>query len=268
MPGNQDAALRILVCGDIVGRSGCRAVFSMAKTLKKENAADLMIVNGENAVDGSGLTPEIVRELFNAGVDVITSGNHIWKQKSVYPLMDTESRLLRPENYPKGTIGSGHCTVDVRGHKIGVVNLEGRLNRARLRCPFTTAKDVVGKLKKESRHIIIDFHAEEAQEKEALATYLDGEVSFVFGTHTHVQTADERILPGGTGYITDIGMTGPAESVIGMSIKVALGRALTQMPLKLEVEDTPAAVMGIVIDLDQVSGKTLNIKRFHLQSSV
>jgi metallophosphoesterase (TIGR00282 family) len=268
MPGNAETALRVLVLGDIVGKSGCRAVFSMAKTLKKEHAADLLVVNGENAVDGSGLTPEIVGELFNAGVDVITSGNHIWKHKSVYPLLESEERLLRPDNYPKGVPGKGHCTLEVRGRKISIISLEGKLNRARLRCPFTTARDLVQKLRKETRHIIIDFHAEEAQEKEALAVYLDGEVSCVFGTHTHVQTADERILPGGTGYITDIGMTGPAESVIGMSIKVALGRALTQMPLKLEVEDTPAAVMGILIELDSDTGKTRNISRFQTQSAL
>ncbi len=268
MPGSADTTLRILVLGDIVGKSGCRAVFCMAKSLKKDFAADLLVVNGENAVDGSGLTPEIVRELFNAGVDVITSGNHIWKQKSIYPLLDTESRLLRPDNYPKGTPGKGHCTLEVRDRKVSIISLEGKLNRARLRCPFTAAKDLIQKLRKESPHIIIDFHAEEAQEKESLAEYLDGDVSFVFGTHTHVQTADERILPGGTGYITDIGMSGPAESVIGMSIKVALSRALTQMPLKLEVEDNPATVMGIVIELDAETGKTLNIRRFQTQSSV
>jgi 2',3'-cyclic-nucleotide 2'-phosphodiesterase len=268
MPASPEAPLKIIMLGDVVGKAGCRAVYTMTKSLKKEFNADLVAVNGENAVDGSGLTPEIVADFFKAGVDVITSGNHIWKNKTIYPLLDNENRLLRPENYPKGTPGKGHCTIEARGVPVCFINLEGQLNRARLRCPFGTARDMIHKLKKECRHIVIDFHAETAQEKEALAAYLDGEVSLVLGTHTHVQTADERILPGGTGYITDIGMSGPAESVIGMSVKIAIDRALTQMPLKLEVEDRPAMVMGLVIELDIQSGKTVGLRRFQRQSEI
>ncbi len=268
MPDKPDTILRALVIGDIVGKSGCRALFSMVKSLKREYAADAVIVNGENAVDGSGLTPETVADFFEAGVDVITSGNHIWKNKAVYPLLDSENRLLRPENYPKGVPGKGHCTITCRDHKLSVLNLEGGLNKSRLRCPFVVGKEIVQKLKRESPIILVDFHAESAQEKESLAIHLDGEVSALFGTHTHVQTADERVFPRGTGYITDIGMTGPAESVIGMSIKVALDRALTQMPLKLEIEDNPALLMGIVIEIDPATGKTLALERFQKKSSV
>jgi metallophosphoesterase (TIGR00282 family) len=268
MPAKPESALRILVIGDVVGKAGCRALFSMAKTLKKELAADCLIVNGENAVDGSGLTPETVADFFNAGVDVITSGNHIWKNKTIYPLLDSENRLLRPENYPKGVPGKGHCTISCRDQKISVLNLEGNLNRARLRCPFTVGRETAQRLRKESPIVLVDFHAESPQEKEALAVYLDGEITTLFGTHTHVQTADERVLAGGTGFITDIGMTGPAESVIGMSIKVALDRALTQMPLKLEIEDNPAVLMGVVIEVDPETGKTVSVKRFQRQSSL
>jgi metallophosphoesterase (TIGR00282 family) len=255
-----------MIIGDIVGKAGCRALFTMIKSLRKEFDAHLVIINGENAADGSGLTPEIVTEFINCGVDVITSGNHIWKNKTIYPILDTETRLLRPENYPKGVPGKGFCTVSRHDCLIGILNIEGNLNRSRLRCPFSVGKEIVQKLKKETNIIIVDFHAEVAQEKEALAVFLDGEISMLFGTHTHIQTADERILPGGTGFITDIGMTGPAESVIGMSIRVALDRALTQMPLKLEIEDRPAILMGIVIEIDPSSGKTLSIERFQRQS--
>ena len=268
MPDKQAATLRALVIGDIVGQSGCRALFSMAKSLKREFAADMVIVNGENAVEGSGLTPEVLAEFFEAGADVVTSGNHIWKNKAIYPALDAENRLLRPENYPKVVPGKGHCTISVRDCKVSILNLEGGLNRSRLRCPFAVGRETVQKLKKESPIIFVDFHAESSQEKEALATYLDGEITALFGTHTHVQTADERVLPRGTGYITDIGMTGPAESVIGMSIKVALDRALTQMPLKLEIEDKPAVLMGVVIEVDPVSGKTIGLERFQKKSSL
>ncbi|MBN2351873.1 MAG: TIGR00282 family metallophosphoesterase [Spirochaetales bacterium] len=268
MPDKPETTLRALVIGDIVGQAGCRALFSMAKSLKREFAADMVVVNGENAVDGSGLTPEVIKEFFEAGADVVTSGNHIWKNKAIYPVLDTENRLLRPENYPKGVPGKGHCTITVRDCNVSILNLEGGLNRSRLRCPFAVGREMVHKLRKESPVILVDFHAESAQEKEALATYLDGEISALFGTHTHVQTADERVLSRGTGYITDIGMTGPEESVIGMSIKVAIDRALTQMPLKLEIEDKPAILMGVVIEINPENGKTIKLERFQKKSSL
>jgi len=261
-PGNgRENVIRVLAVGDIVGKPGCRALFSLLKSLKKSLQADCVIVNGENASEGSGMTPDIAQAFFNAGTDVITSGNHIWRKKEIYPLLEREDRLLRPHNYPKGVPGKGCCTISVRGTKVSVLNLEGMLNRARLVCPFHTAKEKISKLKKEGPVIIIDFHAELAAEKEALAIHLDGEVSVVFGTHTHVQTMDERILPKGTGYITDIGMTGPAESIIGMNTEVALRRALTQLPLKLEVAETSAILMGALFTIDCDTGKTLAIKR-------
>jgi metallophosphoesterase (TIGR00282 family) len=254
--------IKALVLGDVIGKPGTRALFYNLKTVIKETDADLVIVNGENAFEGSGLTPELVHEFYNSGVDVITSGNHIWRKKEIYSLLESEDRVLRPENYPKKVPGKGFCTITVKDIPVSVLNLEGKLNNARLPCPFQIGKDRIKKLIKISPLIIIDFHAEIPQEKEALALYLDGEISALVGTHTHVQTADERILPGGTAYITDIGMTGPVDSVIGVDPEVAIRRLVSQMPLKLEVVERPAVMMGVLITIDTRSGKAVAIQRF------
>lgn len=264
---NGDGSIRVLLIGDVVGKSGCRALFSLASSLKKEYQADLLIANGENALEGSGLSPELVADFFKAGVDLITSGNHIWRHPAIFDLLDKEPRLLRPENYPRGVPGKGSARLNFKDCQLLVINLEGQLNNhSRLRCPFLTAKEILQKANPRPKIVIIDFHAEYPAEKEALAWFLDGEVSLLYGTHTHVPTADERILPNGTAYITDIGMTGPEESVIGMSVQVALKRALTQLPLKLEVEDKPAVLMGLVIEFDSHSGKALSLKRIKKQA--
>jgi metallophosphoesterase (TIGR00282 family) len=254
--------IKVLVLGDVVGKPGTRALFYNLKNMIKRTNADLVIANGENADEGSGMTPELVKDFFQSGVDVITSGNHIWHKKELYPLLKTEDRLLRPENYPKDVPGKGICTINIKNTMVSIINLEGRLNNACLPCPFQTGKDRVKKLKRISSVILIDFHAELPQEKEALALYLDGEISALFGTHTHVQTADERILPGGTAYITDIGMTGPVDSVIGVVKEVAIRRLLSQMPLKMEVVDKPAVIMGVLIEINTHSGKAISITRF------
>lgn len=264
MPDSKkDDRVRALILGDVIGKPGCRALFSHLKTIIRKHKADIVIVNGENADDGSGILPSIVNDFFSAGVDVITSGNHIWRKKEIYPVLDSEARLLRPENYPKGTPGKGFCTVEIKGHKVSVLNLEGELNRSRLRCPFKVGKECAQKLRQNGAIVIVDFHAELAGEKEALAHYLDGHVSLIFGTHTHVQTADEKILPKGTGYITDIGMTGPSDSVIGVIPEIAVRRMCTQMPLKMEVCEKPAVIMGIVADIDSHTGTTTAISRLH-----
>jgi hypothetical protein len=229
----------------------------------KKTHADIVIVNGENADGGYGLTPEIMASFFKAGVDVITSGNHIWQKREILPCLESEGRLLRPENYPDGVPGKGTCLLEKRGVKVGVVNLEGRVHLAHLRCPFQVGREVVHRLARETRTIIVDFHAEMVEEKEALGLYLDGLVSAVVGTHTHVQTADERILPRGTAYITDIGMIGPSESVIGMNRETAVKRSLTQMPLKMEVEDKPSAIMGVLLEIDGQTGRVRSIQRIH-----
>ncbi|MBN1525278.1 MAG: TIGR00282 family metallophosphoesterase [Spirochaetales bacterium] len=269
MPANDNHdVIRVLAVGDIVGKPGCRALFSLLKSVRKETRADLVIVNGENASDGSGLTPDLVNDIYKAGADVITSGNHIWRKREIYPVLEKDDRMLRPDNYPVGVPGKGSCTVPVKDTKVSILNLEGVLNRSRLRCPFLHAKEKLQKLKKESPIVIIDFHAEFAAEKEALAVYLDGEISVLFGTHTHVQTADERIFPKGTGYITDIGMTGPIGSVIGMNRDVAMRRACTQLPLKLEVAENKGMLMGVVFSIDMNNGRTVNIERVQEYASV
>lgn len=260
--------VRILVLGDIVGQPGLRAVFAHAQGLKKSKKADLIIVNGENACDGRGITPEQCDMVFSSGVNVITSGNHIWQQITIRSYLDETANLLRPENYPAGVPGKGSCIVEVNGMKIGIVNLEGRVFMSAIRCPFLIGKEVCQRLRRETKVIIVDFHAEWPEEKEALGLYLDGKISALTGTHTHVQTADERILPGGTGYITDIGMTGPGGTVIGMKKDIVLRKNFTQMPLKMEVEDNPAEIMGVLLEIDTDTGKTLTIKRVKEKSSV
>ncbi len=260
--------VRALILGDIVGKPGCRALFIGLKGLIKRNSVDVVIANGENAAEGYGLTPEIARSIFQSGVDVITSGNHIWQKQEIFPLLDSEERLLRPENYPSGVPGHGSCLVEIGDVKIGVMNLEGRLQMSNIRCPFKVADHLIGKLKQVTNIILVDFHAEIPEEKEALGYYLDGRVSAVVGTHTHVQTADERILPGGTAYITDIGMTGPADSVIGMKVEDALRRSLTQMPIRMEVADKPADIMGVVVEIEIPSGRARSIKRIKERSIV
>lgn len=258
--------INALLLGDIIGQPGCRAVFIGLKKLIKDYKADVVMVNGENAADGFGITPENVQMIFHSGADVITSGNHVWQKNDIYPLLDSRAELLRPANYPKAAPGHGSCIVDVQGTKIAFLNLQGRVDMNNTDCPFTTAKEEVRKLRKETNIIIVDFHAENVEEKEALALYLDGQVSSVTGTHTHIQTADERIFEKGTAYITDIGMTGPMSGVIGSKSEIAIKRQQTQMPLKMEIEDMPATLNGIILTIDKKNGKTMAIQRFSKKS--
>lgn len=185
-----------LVLGDIVGQPGCRALFIGLKPLVKRYNADLVVVNGENAADGLGITPQIVSQLLSDGVDVITTGNHIWQKREIYPVLDENPRILRPANYPHCKVGRGHTVIEVKGTNVAVVNLQGRVRMSDIDCPFTVGKDLIRKLRDTNKIVIVDFHAEEPEEKEALAYWLNGMVTAVVGTHTHVQTADERILSG------------------------------------------------------------------------
>jgi metallophosphoesterase (TIGR00282 family) len=247
--------------GDVVGQPGCRAVFMSLQSLAKELKVDVVIANGENAADGLGLTPVLAEGLFKSGVDVITSGNHIWQKREILPLLDSETRLLRPENYPTGVPGHGSCVVSKKGVEIAVLNLQGRLNMYNVRCPFSVGLDLAKRLRSQARVIVVDFHAEAPEEKEALSLYLDGLVSAVIGSHTHVQTADERILSRGTGCITDVGMTGPKNGVIGMKPDISIRRALTQIPYKMEVEDTETVISGVLLEIDTDTGRSLSISR-------
>jgi metallophosphoesterase (TIGR00282 family) len=265
--------LRVLVLGDIVGQPGCRALFVGLPELVRRFNADLVIANGENAADGFGLTPEIAERMFKSGVHVITSGNHIWQKREIYPMLKTADTLLRPENYPvisgpDAVPGKGHCIVTARDIPVLVVNLEGRVNLSPLRDPVQVGRSILKQFRGRVRVSIVDFHAEAVEEKEALGLALDGEATAVIGTHTHVQTADERILPGGTAYITDIGMTGPTDSVIGMRRETALSRSLTQMPLKMEVQNSAAEIWGVLVECDQSSGKAVRIERIRQLSAV
>ena len=260
--------INALILGDVYGQPGFRAVYIGLKNLIKEKKADFVIVNGENAVDGFGISPQIASQIFSVGADVITTGNHVWQHKEIYPLLESGEPLLRPANYPAGAPGRGYTVIEKRGIRIGVINLQGRLSMSPIDCPFQVSMNLIKKLKSKTDVIIIDFHAESSEEKEALSLYLDGRVSLVVGTHTHVQTADERILDKGTGYLTDLGMCGPGLSVIGSNADISVRRFLTQLPLKIEVADTPALISGIVAEIDVKTGKTINIERFQKESIV
>jgi hypothetical protein len=265
--------LKALIIGDIVGQPGCRALFVSLPELVRRLDAELVIANGENAADGFGLTPEIAERMRSSGVHVITSGNHIWQKKEIYPLLQTNDTLLRPENYPviagpAAIPGKGHCIVTVRGVDLLIINLEGRVNLSPLRDPIQVGKALLKQFRSRVKAVIVDFHAESVDEKEALGISLDGEVSAVVGTHTHVQTADERILPHGTAYITDVGMTGPVDSVIGMKKETAVARSLTQMPLKMEVQNSRAEIQGVLLEVDLSTGHAVKIERIRQLSTV
>jgi len=262
--GNEREVTALLI-GDICGKPGSRALFLGLPQLIKKTRADVVVVNGENAADGLGINAEQVRQFLALGVQVITTGNHVWHQEDVYPLLESEPRLLRPANYPPQAPGTGSVVYEAGHAKIAVVNLQGRMQMAPIDCPFRTGLALVEKLKRQTPLVIVDFHAESCEEKEALGFHLDGKASVVFGTHTHVQTSDEKILPNGTAYITDVGMTGPLDSVIGSHPAIAIDRQLTQLPLRNEIADTPSYVQGVVCVIDARTGKALSITRISEQ---
>jgi metallophosphoesterase (TIGR00282 family) len=259
--------VKILFIGDIVGQPGRRAVQALVPKLREQHALDFVIANGENSAGGNGITPKTAAEIFSAGVDVITSGDHLWDQKEVMELLANEKRFLRPLNYPAGTPGLGSGVFEVRSQKsevrsqIAVLNLQGRTFMAPLENPFTLALDEIKKLREQTKIIFVDFHAEATSEKIALARMLDGQVSAVVGTHTHVQTADEQIFPGGTAYLTDAGFTGPHESVLGREIEPVIKRFLTAMPQRFEVASERVILHGAVIEIDDASGRAMKIQR-------
>ncbi len=257
-------SLRILFLGDLVGQPGLRALFVGLSPLVKETGAQLVAVNGENLAEGFGLTPGDKDKLLKMGVSVITSGNHIWQRDDIFPVLDSENCLLRPENYPPGAPGHGSVIVEVAGISVAFLNLQGRERMgASVDCPFRAAKKSTARLREKTKCIVVDFHAEEVKEKEAMFHHLDGRVSAVFGTHTHVQTTDERILPGGTAVITDLGMCGPEGSVIGTSPELSIRRSLTQLPIRMEVHDAPASLQGVLVDIDTETGKAVSISRIY-----
>ncbi|MBO6048843.1 MAG: TIGR00282 family metallophosphoesterase [Spirochaetales bacterium] len=246
-----------LLLGDVYGDPGCRVLSLKLQTLMKKYRSDFVIVNGENAFKGFGISPEQVDMLFGIGVDVITSGNHIWHQEEVLPYLDSKPCLLRPANYGNLVQGHGYAVKD----GVCVINLQGRVNMMPIEDPFKCALDILKRLDGKIKTIFVDFHAESSEEKEAMGLFLDGKVTGVVGTHIHVQTLDEKILPQGTAYITDLGMCGPKGSVIGSDPEIALKRQLTQMPLKAQVLETVAQIRGVCIQSDPETGKALSIER-------
>jgi metallophosphoesterase (TIGR00282 family) len=254
--------VKILFIGDIIGKPGRQAVCRELHRLVDRYLVDLVIANGENAAGGFGITEEIAKDLFACGIHLLTSGNHIWDKKDALEFISREERLLRPANYPDGTPGHG-CTVvgTAAGIKVGVLNLEGRIFMNTLECPFRVADREISRLRQETPIIFVDFHAEASSEKMALGWYLNGRVSAVVGTHTHVQTADERILPGGTAYMTDAGMTGGFDSVIGIRKEEAIEKFLFQLPVRFEVAKNDIRLSGAVVEVDEISGKAVRIER-------
>lgn len=256
--------MHILFIGDIVGSPGRGAVAKLLPKLKDELQLDFVVANAENAAGGSGITPSVADELLGYGVDLLTSGDHIWKKKEILEIIDKTRRILRPANYPESTPGVGSCAMEsksINGVVVGVINLVGRVFMQAVECPFQTAKREIEKLKKDTSVILVDIHAEATSEKIALGYFLDGLVSAVVGTHTHVQTADERILPKGTAYITDLGMTGPYNSVIGQRVDQIIQRFLTGMPTRFEVATEDIQLHGVVLDIDSQTGRAKSIER-------
>jgi len=258
-------SVRILFIGDIVGSPGRSAISRELHRLVDRHAADIVIANGENAAGGFGITPDTANELYRQGITLLTSGNHIWDKKDNSGYLDREERLIRPLNYPPGTPGRGSAVIETpAGVKIGVLNLEGRVYMKNLDCPFRVADAELEQLRRETPIILVDIHAEATSEKSALGWYLDGRVSAVVGTHTHVQTADERILPNGTAYISDVGMTGSFDSVIGIDKHQAIQRFLTQQPVKFDIPKKDLRINAVVIGVDTVSGKAISIERVNV----
>ena len=260
--------MKLLFIGDIVGQPGRNAVKTLLPKLREQHALDFVIANGENSAGGSGITPKTAGEIFNAGVDVITSGDHLWDQKEVMELLANEKRFLRPLNYPAGTPGRGSGVFENRKSEIGnrkliaVLNVQGRtFMQPPLENPFTLALEEVKRLRERTKIIFVDFHAEATSEKIAFGRFLDGQVSAVVGTHTHVQTADEQVLPRGTAYLTDAGFTGPHDGCLGREIEPVIKKFLTGIPQRFEVAKNRVLLHGAVIEIDDATGKAMKIQR-------
>lgn len=254
--------MNVLCVGDVVGRCGCKFLKEKLEVLKNNENIDITIVNGENSADRNGINRISAENIFSSGADIITTGNHAFHRNNSYNYFDSCKTLLRPYNLPQSCPGRGFCTYKKGKTEIAVVNLMGTVYMESLRSPFEAADEIIGKLNQ--KIIIIDFHAEATAEKLALGYYLDGKVSAMFGTHTHVQTADEQIMPKGTGYITDVGMVGAAESVLGVKIENAIYRMKDKMPVRFEQADGYAKLDAIVFNINEETGKTQGLKRIEI----
>jgi metallophosphoesterase (TIGR00282 family) len=258
--------MRVLYLGDIVGHGARTLLRRELRSLRAREEVGFVVANGENASGGRGIDPNGVDELLDAGVDLITTGNHIWRHRSIEPVLKSEPRLIRPANFPQGNPGRGSSVVAARdGTRVGVVNLIGRVFMGDFDCPFRAADAELAQMR-DADMIVVDMHAETTSEKSAMGWYLDGRVALVVGSHTHVQTADERILPGGTGFLTDAGMCGPTRSVIGQRRQEVIERFLSQRPARFEVAKGPIVLQGVFVDIDPVSGRAENIRRLQQES--
>jgi len=260
--------LILMMIGDIVGRPGRTILRERLPLLRKEYEADMVIANGENAAGGNGITQKIAQELFISGIDFLTMGNHVWDNKDVFNFIEEEARMVRPANYPQGAPGRGYQVINLGNEtSVGIINISGRTFMNALDCPFRTADAIIEKIKSSTNIIIVDFHAEATSEKIAMGYYLDGRVSLVAGTHTHVQTADEKILRNGTAYITDLGMTGPADSILGIEKETVVKKFISGLPARFEVAKGPSQLNGIIVEIDIQTGKAQKIERLNIKES-
>lgn len=256
--------MKILMIGDIVGQPGRAIVRSMVPKLRRELGLDLVVANAENAASGNGITRATADEILSAEIDILTGGNHIWDKREIMDWIDDEPRLVRPANYPEGTPGKGYILTETAKHiKVAVINLSGRVFMPPLDCPFQTVDHILKKIERVADFILVDFHAEATSEKVAFGYYTDGRVSAVVGTHTHIQTADARILPKGTAYITDVGMTGPYDSVLGVRKDLAITSFLTHLPQRFEVAKGHSQFNAVLIEFDSITGKTKDIENLY-----
>jgi metallophosphoesterase (TIGR00282 family) len=254
--------MKVIIIGDIVGKPGRQVLCQSLGKLKEQHEAEFIVANVENAAAGAGVIPRVGEEILGAGVDVMTSGNHIYDKKEVFKYIENETRLLRPANYSPETPGRGlWLGATASGTPVAVINVQGRVFMPPTDCPFRTADRLISEVKSRATVIIVDHHAEATSEKWAMGRYLDSRVSVVVGTHTHVQTADEQILPGGTAYITDLGMTGPHDGIIGVESRVVLTRFLRGVPARLETSTGNAILHGVVVEIDERTGRAVHIER-------
>jgi hypothetical protein len=254
--------MRIMMVGDVVGKRGRMAALELVPSLSAEQNIDFVIVNGENSAAGIGITPDIVEAFLKHGnIHVLTLGNHAWGKREIYPTLDSEPRLLRPANYPPGAPGRGFGIFASSAGPVGVISLQGRTFMEQVDDPFRAVDAILAEISWKTKVIIVDFHAEATSEKQAFAWYVDGRVSAVIGTHTHVQTADERILPEGTAYLTDVGMTGPMDSIIGMRRDIVIPKFLSGLPARFEVADGEAQLCAVILDIDPMTGRARSVKR-------
>ena len=252
--------MNILCVGDVVGSAGCRHLEQVLPTIKRQYAVDVCIVNGENSADGNGILPASAKALFQFGADVVTTGNHVFHRREIYDALDENNGIVRPANFPRTAPGTGVFIVDKGRYQVAVINLMGQVYMDTLACPFETLDALLADPSL-PRCRVVDFHAEATAEKKALAYYADGRVTAVVGTHTHVQTADEQILPNGTGFISDIGMTGPVQSVLGIRPALAIEKMRGKLPVRFAVADGPCRMDAVLLSVDPSSGKTIAIER-------